>query len=303
MDLVLHLGAHRTGTTAIQHTLRRNRRQLMQRGVGYWGPGILRKVFSSGLLTEAAGDMTGLVAQARRRDITELLRDRALAARENNVATILLSDENLPGTMPGNLGEAALYPQAQRRLSVLASLLPIRPSAIFLAIRDYAEFWASIYAFSALRRRVPDFDAIGPDVVASRRGWVEVIGDIRAAFPGVPVKIWPYARHEGALAACLAEMLGPSRTALPDDLAIERRNQNPGAAALGRAIDLRRAGADKTGHALAELASVDGADRPYMPFSDAEHAALSQRYAHDRARLAGGEVDGVVLLDEPGAGR
>ncbi len=48
MDIVLHVGSHRTGSTSFQHYLRSNRAHLMAQGTALWEPNMLRK----GLFTD-----------------------------------------------------------------------------------------------------------------------------------------------------------------------------------------------------------------------------------------------------------
>lgn len=296
MELILHLGAHRTGTTALQHVLRTNRKSLDRRGIGYWGPGILRKVIGAGLLQGAERqDMRGAVAAdpSKARDD---LGERAGAARERGIARIVVSEENLIGTMPSNLGWAQLYPHTGARLAVLARLLPQAPAAIYLSIRDYAGYWASAYAFSALRRRLPDFADIAPDILRGPRGWPEVAADIAAAFPGAALKLWPYSAGRDGLGRFLRLITGL------DDIAVAaeqvRRNLSISGPEVTRAQSLLR---DEPGLGAAQLSQKLAQEFPkggpaFMPFSRAERSELNARWNRDLKRLATGQVAGAELI-------
>ena len=48
----------------------------------------------------------------------------------------VMSDENLIGTMFGNLSAATLYPRAALKLADLAARLPVAPREIFFAVRE-----------------------------------------------------------------------------------------------------------------------------------------------------------------------
>ena len=62
MEVILHIGAHRTGTTSLQRAVQRNRKKLADNGVAFWGAQITRGGRFSGLLR--ANDATD--AQTRR---------------------------------------------------------------------------------------------------------------------------------------------------------------------------------------------------------------------------------------------
>ncbi len=49
MRLILHIGAHRTGTTSFQSYMRRHSAELSDAGIGFWGPVRTRKGLFSGI--------------------------------------------------------------------------------------------------------------------------------------------------------------------------------------------------------------------------------------------------------------
>ena len=49
MDVILHVGAHRTGTTSLQAFLERNRQLLNDNGIAVWTPRWTRSALFSGL--------------------------------------------------------------------------------------------------------------------------------------------------------------------------------------------------------------------------------------------------------------
>ena len=50
MDIILHLGAHRTATTSFQHYLRANAAGLGAAGIGVWGPETTRDGLLAGVI-------------------------------------------------------------------------------------------------------------------------------------------------------------------------------------------------------------------------------------------------------------
>jgi len=297
MELILHLGAHRTGTTALQKALTRRRQALSACGIAVWGPGAVREMTAGAVLGRAVTGAGDTAADHARLQAARRVLHRLYMEGERGIDRVILSDENLIGTMPDNIREAVLYPHAGAHALALASVLPRAPSVIYLSVRGYADYWASAYVYSALRRRLPDFADVGPDVVAGKRGWVQVVADIRGAFPGVPIRVWIYSGTKTALGRLAADMLGPGRSGLPRILP-DRRNERPGKAAFARAMDLRgtKTGVSPTAALESAQAEVPDDAHPYMPFRRHARRLLRTRYATDLAALAGGCVGDVAVL-------
>ena len=50
MDVILHIGAHRTATTTFQHYMRGQSSELARAGIGFWGPWRTRGGLFSGVM-------------------------------------------------------------------------------------------------------------------------------------------------------------------------------------------------------------------------------------------------------------
>lgn len=297
MDLALHIGAHRTATTSLQQGLRKADGILAAAGVAFWGPETMRRPGRGDHarnLRRAATDAAAASAAAAAREAAA--RDIAAQAAAGR-RLLLISEENLLGTMEGNFAAAALYPNAARNLAAARDLLGRAPDAVFLALRDYAGYWASAYAHCVLLREMPPFD--GPALAASARGWPEVVADVAAVFPDAHVTVWQHG--PGAAGAALAAML-PG--ALGGAVALPRRQAN--AALTARGLDRfaalrRRSGpfdAAARRAAVTELRAVGGP--PFRPFSKAEQRLLDARYRDDWRAVA---TMGVRVLTPEEAAR
>ena len=55
MDVILHLGAHRTGSTTFQSYMRRSHSELSSSKVGYWGPQRTRQGLFAGIVPSPSG--------------------------------------------------------------------------------------------------------------------------------------------------------------------------------------------------------------------------------------------------------
>ena len=301
MEFVLHLGAHRTGTTALQQACSRNAGRLARAGQAFWGPKVTRERGLDSFFTIAGRAASDDRAAREMHRIREAVRQDIRELQERGVRRLLVSEENLPGSMVGNLRGRALYPKARARVAAIRELFPRPPGAVYFSIRSYADYWASAYAFAALRNDLPAFGDLREDLAASRRGWRDVLADLRAALPESPVFVWVHERAPQVLPGVLARMLGPvaGRMRLPEGLS----NASPSAEALARGLRLRKECPGLSGRELRErLEAEEGPDSPpFAPFSPDQQAALEARFAAEVRALEDGALAGVRLI-APGAG-
>jgi hypothetical protein len=207
MDVVLHVGAHRTASTTFQKTLGANGAALAAAGVAYWGPKYTRAGLFGGLIgrpgaVDSAARATGLRRVAR-------------CAREVERAgarVLIVSEENALGSMRAALTGQGFYNDAGARVAALAEAFGDHPVRIGMAIRAQAEWWRSVDAFGAGRigimRRVP-LD----DLAEEPRAWRDVIGDV-AARAG-PVAVWSHEAMADRPDAVLARLTGKAPTIRP----------------------------------------------------------------------------------------
>ncbi len=290
MDLTLHLGAHRTGTTALQLLLGRQSDRLAVAGIAFLGPRRLRGDVLAGqqrrwhraLALGAATGPSPLAAECAR---------EAAAGR----GRIVISDENLLGTMHVNLDTAELYPDAAARMAELALALPAQPSRIFLTLRDFAGYWRSAHAHRFLVR--------GEAAIDARRltrspgnAWLPVLRAVREAFPVSRLTVARHLGDPGFVPALATAMVGaaaldgaaPPRTtvnaSLPADV-LAALCAMPEGAERGRAAEATR----REGRA------------PVDPFSAAQTRALTARFEAEWAAIRAGAVPGVDVLALPEA--
>lgn len=246
MHVALHPGAHRTATTSFQAYLRANRRALTRRGLGFWAPWKTR----GGLIASgAAGLQTA----------------RARSAAEGT-QTLVISEENIIGTMRACLRARSLYPDAAPRVARLAAELG-GVDRIVLQIRPQADWWASVLAYLSTRGVAPPDGGL-PGIAASARGWRHVIGDIAGACPGVDIRVTRFDAFADAPHALL--------TALTD--ASDLPTAPPGAYRLNSAQELT------------------GAARP-DPFTAEQNAALAEAWQDDLFWLAAGAGGHATLTE------
>ena len=186
-EIILHLGAHRTGSTRLQYILDANRDALAAHATVALTPPRQGKRVSPTIR-----DVLALTPTGRYRPVRHYLkRRRARAMLRHLVAArppdppprrIILSDETMLGPY-FRIDGFGLYPSAYPRLAALRRLLGRPPSAVHLTLRAYDTFLVSVYAMAAVYlRAVPPFDDIREPLLAVRRGWPQVIDDGPARF-------------------------------------------------------------------------------------------------------------------------
>ena len=287
MDVLLHLGAHRTGTTAFQTYLGANRARLAAAGIAVWLPRDLR-----GSPLEALSTRPGLRTAALV-DLPLAWRlDAALDRLEGQgIRQLIVSEENLLGTMTCCHMAARPYPHAGARLRRLDGLFGGRIMRAALGLRDMAEWWSSTLAFRMPRGGpVPDAGLLAR-LAMQPRGWGAVLADIASALPGRPVAAWDFTWSAGHPKRALAALLG---AAPPEGLVPTKkgRNASPGVADLRAALEARGAATLPPG-----LGDADGGR--WMPFTDGARAVMATAHAAEIAALR--QMPGIEFAGRPGA--
>ena len=274
MDVILHIGAHRTATTTFQHFLSDLSAPLAADGIAAWGPSRTRNGLFHGIhggRARAGHDVPAPFARARGRIALNLarLRDRGRRA-------LIVSDASLPGSLRDTLTRGALYPGVGARLSRVHAAFDGQIDQVVLTIRSLDLYWSSALGHAVSRGQpVPDADALDR-LVTMPRSWRDVIADVACAMPGARIRVLPFERLGGRPDALLSEILG--RPFAPD-AADRRLNATPKLPALRK-----RAGAG---------APLPGGDDRWQPFDAAQAAALRETYRDDLFWLAAG-ADGLA---------
>ncbi|WP_376871713.1 hypothetical protein [Albirhodobacter sp. R86504] len=191
MEIILHTGAHRTGTTSFQYWLRMNMDTLADHGTAIWDPVITRRepfmLFNVPL--DDATDTPRMRQTTAKRLRTEFAR---LEAR--GIKRLLISEENILGGLHPCFGRNALYPEAHDRLTRLRRLFGDRISRFAFTIRDYRPFWGSAVGLMVARKNALPTGTDFRKIAANPRGWRDLSEDFAAQFPEVPQIIAPFER-------------------------------------------------------------------------------------------------------------
>jgi len=280
MDVIFHLGAHRTATTSFQDYMRRHRDTLAAQGVGFWGPQRTRRGLHAGILPSANAHHHELSADCVSRRITDQLDH----AQRKQLKHLVVSDENMIGTVRDNIRQGALYPRVATRLARFAAAYDGRVKTVLFSPRSLELYWCSALAYGVGRGvSVPDRTALR-SIAMARRSWRDVIADIASAVPDAAVRVLPFERYAGQPRRVLQDGLGIDA---PADSTRHWLNPAP------QLPELRRLMAEN-GTAAAVLPFGMGR---WNPFANDEHAALRELYSDDMMWLTAG-ADGLAILTE-----
>lgn len=279
MDVILHIGAHRTGTTSFQDYMHRMTPELEARNIAFRGP----KWAGSAGFGASEQEITG----HRAYNVDAGLGRSFDALEDAGTKTLVVSDADLLGTIQTNIEKASIYADASARLGRLSRVFTQRVTRIMLSVRSLDTFWNSSLAYGvALGAGLPDRPTLD-NIANGSRSWRDVVSDVSKAFPDAKIVVLPFEQYRGRSDAFL--MQGAEITAPFDD---ERKRLNASAdlPALRRLLE-------EQGQSSSVLPFGMGR---WNPFANEHLAALREMQADDMMWLTAG-ADGLATLIEEGS--
>ncbi|THH35798.1 hypothetical protein E4Z66_11995 [Aliishimia ponticola] len=281
MDVILHIGAHRTGSTTFQAYMRQNTDVLAKSEIAFWGPRRTRNGLFSGLIPEQAKAKPAKKAQDRAEGRVQL---RLAQAEQSGKTALILSDENMLGSVRGNIRDMALYPQTAERLAHFARAFDGKITRIAMSIRAQDRYWSSAIAYGVMRGHpIPGRDKLR-SIASSQRSWRDVITDLSEALPGVEINVMPYESFYANPRALLSQA-GKLDVPLKGDY--EWLNRAPDLPTLRQTLKDR-------GQSVTKLPDGEGM---WEMFSDEQRASMREKYNDDLFWLLQG-ADGHATLTE-----
>lgn len=277
MDIILHVGAHRSGTTTFQHYLRDHSEYLNTHAIGFWGPGRTRKSIFPGLFRprvtpKATGRAEGRVQM-------HVARTQALGIEQ-----LLVSDENMIGSSRQCLRSSALYPAIGERMSRISAAFGGQITRVVMTIRAQDLWWASAAAYTVARSHPAPTCEQKDKIAQSSRTWRDVITDLACAVPEAELLVMPFEQNAGQPGMLFTAATGQKA---PVDGQARWLNRSPDA------CDVRTMLADQG----ADVSQVPDAATRWQPFSAEQTADLRENYADDLHWLMAG-ADGLATLTE-----
>ncbi|MFT5743011.1 MAG: hypothetical protein ACI86S_001073 [Paracoccaceae bacterium] len=289
MEILLHIGAHRTGTTTFQCFLQRNQTALSEAGVALWTPERTRNGLLSGLVRRPQ-DITEQIERIGARSCG-VMRIQIATTRAAGMRQLIISEENMIGAIRNNLRERQLYPLLSERLLRFRAAFGENCTRIAFGIRSYDAFWASALAFAVARGHRTPSRADLDQFVTQPRTWRKVIREISTVFPRADIVVWPFERLAGQPDRQLQLLTAGVDLKTPLSGRGDWQNASPNLGALREILTLR--GGE---HAAAQLPHSEGR---WMPFDDNQKEILRAQYQIDLAWLRQGAEGLARFVDSP----
>lgn len=179
MQIAYHLGAHCTDEDRLVRCLLKNRGALAAEGIAVPSPTRYRR-----LLRDTAVQLKGQPASAETRAMVleQILDDEE---GSDNPSRMVLSWENFLA-FPQWALRGRLYALAGERLRAFTRIFPGHGAEFHLAIRNPATFLPGLYEKQRGRSREEFLEGTDP----LRLRWSDVVRQILACNPGVPLTVW-----------------------------------------------------------------------------------------------------------------
>jgi hypothetical protein len=282
MDVILHVGGHRTATTTLQRVLSKNNGAMQADRIAYWGPKRTRSDLFLGLLGNT--DLAMPALGCRTDQAADQIALEIAALRSEGHLSLLISEENMLGGLRHNLYQRQLYPQAEARMFRLRTALASQVSKIAIAIRCYDRYWASSLGFGLSRGGPAPTPQVIDGLAAQPRRWRDVIKACKAAFPESELLVWTYEAMAARPDTQITEMIGRETSIAYNS---EWYNTGPKPKKLNEVL-IDRGDAPEL---------IDARQTRFMPFSPYQRAQLRAHYADDLIWLRGG-ADGIARFIE-----
>jgi hypothetical protein len=244
---VLHIGSHRTGTSSLQKFLQENKEFLAARQIEFLCPPDSR-----------VGSTLDCVAA------------KVSQWQKNGATKILISEENLLGTMENNIAEESLYPNARYNLARLQQIF--QPDILLFSLRELSDYWNSAVLFSFSRDAIqfPNEKKIA-SLANCSRSWKHVLDDVASVFPKAKLVVREFNYFKDNPKKFLRLSTGWSEWG---ETKLQRRphNQRP-----SDDMVVTKLLEKKDFHGLLRLGAKEGGDL----FSNAQKMELYERYQND----------------------
>ena len=197
---VLHIGAHRTGTTLLQQFMFRRRQVAREMGIHFIEIDQTRK---QGWLD---GVIYGNTQLNKATSVTRLYDKLQQALKDGG--KVVLSDENIMGTMETNWVTKQLYPDIQQNLLRLGQSKDLF-GTVCITLRSPEDWWVSALSFLAQHgHNIECFDTAVSKALMSKRGWLDVLRDLMSVMPNAYIVVKEFGFHTSNPKRQLREFTG-----------------------------------------------------------------------------------------------
>ncbi|PVA06403.1 hypothetical protein [Thalassorhabdomicrobium marinisediminis] len=290
-SIALHIGAHKTASSHLQHMLYRNRAMLADEGIRVYGPGYLRL---KGRNLAAMFGLSWSESPAPRRDPRKQLAFLAKGRRR-----IVFSEENFVGSLYDSRGNVPLpvYPTGAARVAELVAKFAPVDTHLFIAVRNPATYLTSAYSQCLLGGVYTTPRAFRARNDWRKVDWADYVAALRAT-PGLgELFVWRQEDYAQCHRLVLRRMLR-WRVGAQIETVDHRVHEGLSEAAVKQTLSWAEEG--RTGPLArdARAAHPVGPDRRPFALYTPQTLELSQaRYDEQLARIE--KIEGVTVLHPP----
>ena len=284
--VVLHLGAHKTASTHLQHAIIAAK---PLDGVAFYGPRLLRGIGDS------IPERFGFPFDPDTAKVSRLSPRQMLAQMAEGAAWLVLSEETFAGKLQRGWGRipTPLYFTAPARVERLAQIVGEAGGPqidLCLAIRNPTDFLGSAYSQILCGNRIVLPEKYRAKNAVADIDWADYVARLRAV-PGVgKVTVWRQEDYAELFPQVCCAMVGR------DDISVLQARVQPrlSAKAVDAILVAKTWGGPELIQQAAEALPITPDNPPYDLYTAAEHAASRNLYAAQCEAING--MDGVTLL-------
>lgn len=182
--IVVHLGAHRTGTTLFQEYIYNLKGKSSEFGHSLVGIDQTRQGMMEGLLGQGKCEIK--FSQIATESLSRL--ESLFVKSKDKGEGLLLSDENIIGSMERNLATCSIYQDLPEKLYNFKRAFR-HVDRFYLSIRDLESWWNSCLSYLiSVNTSPPKADKIEAISVCNR-SWRHVVIDIMHAYPNAEIYV------------------------------------------------------------------------------------------------------------------
>lgn len=280
LRVLVHLGVHKTGTTAFQRLMVSNKDAFQENNIVCKVRSPELNQFTRPFVKKIESGCEDLAPEF------EYIKSLSQGRRG-----VLISDEDILGNLRPHAWDK-LYPDAHKVVLSLKDMFSASEMMFLVSVRSYADYLNSCY-IQRLKLGASDEEAAYTNFYKNKNcSWPEFVERIKLAAAPFPVKIFKY--HSGVvsdLASTTADFLGIGR--ILDKT--ENKAANPSYSDVAIRI-AKIANSELTSAGKKELRRFLERNFPRTPsdkfsvFSDEERAEMSERFSEDWKRLAGTSI-------------
>jgi len=181
--IIMHLGAHKTASTHLQRSLKKNQNRLNAAGYTYFTPKQCRDaLFPITLRLRDGGDRAALQKHA----------EMMFHGAANGNANLILSDENIIGHLNQLFNNDLIYPWSNFRTARFFALLPDHRFELFISLRNMASFLPSAYVENLLHSEYLTFEQFLKGTEPWAFSWATMMRRFGNMSGGRQFTVWRY---------------------------------------------------------------------------------------------------------------